>query len=250
MVISVNGTEINEATINAEMDRARAAGHPENDSLRDSAVQELILRNLMLSQAAKLGISAAEGNEEETIGALLEKEVPFPQVDEASCREFYEQNSDNFKQGEMAAASHILFAQGEGLGASLAKAKAEGILADLQKNPSAFATMARQHSTCPSGQEGGSLGQFGRGQMVPEFEAAVFSMAPGEIAPTLIETQFGYHIIQVTERKGGDLVSFDEVKERLQAYLTDMEGRKATHAYLAQLVKDAKIEGYQLPAFA
>ena len=54
----------------------------------------------------------------------------------------------------------------------------------------------------------------------------------------------------MTERKGGDIVSFDEVKERLQAYLTDMEGRKATHAYLAKLVSEATIEGYELPAFA
>ena len=248
MTISVNGTEINEATINAEMDRARSAGHPEGEQLRDSAIQELILRNLMMAQAAKLGIQT--DSEEETIGTLLEQEVAFAQVDEATCRTFYNENSSNFKQGEMAAASHILFTPGEGLAASLVKAKAEGILADLLKNPAAFAAMAREHSACPSGKEGGALGQFGRGQMVPEFEQAVFSMAPGNIAPELIETQFGYHIIQVTERIGGDLVSFDEVKERLQAYLTDMEGRKATHAYLAQLVSAAKIEGYELPAFA
>ncbi|WP_395006667.1 peptidylprolyl isomerase [Undibacterium sp.] len=248
MTISVNGTEINEATINAEMDRARAAGHPEGEQLRDSAIQELILRNLMMAEAAKLDINV--GSEEEIIGTLLQQEVAFDEVDEAACRTFYEENSSSFKQGEMAAASHILFTPGEGLAASLVKAKAEGILADLQKNPSAFASMAREHSACPSGKEGGALGQFGRGQMVPEFEQAVFSTEPGNITPELIETQFGYHIIQVTEHNGGDLVSFDEVKERLQAYLTDLEGRKATHAYLANLVSAAKIDGYELPAFA
>lgn len=248
MTISVNGTEINETSIADEMNRARAAGHPEGEQLRDSAIQELILRKLMLDQAEKAGISAA--SDEETIGNLLRQEVTFNEVDEASCRHFYDENSTSFMQGEMAAASHILFTPGEGLGASLVKAKAEGILAELQKNPSAFPTLAREHSACPSGQEGGALGQFGRGQMVPEFEQAVFSTEPGQITPELIETQFGYHIIQVTDRKGGDLVSFDEVKERLQAYLTDLEGRKATHAYLAELVNAADIQGYQLPAFA
>ncbi|MBI3712454.1 MAG: peptidylprolyl isomerase [Burkholderiales bacterium] len=248
MTISVNGTEISEATINAEMDRARAAGHPEGEQLRDSAVQELILRKLMLDQAAKAGISA-ESNDE-TIGRLLEQEVQFTPADEAMCRSFYDENQASFKQGEMAAASHILFNIGEGLAASLVKAKAEGILADLQKNPSAFAAMAREHSSCPSGKEGGALGQFGRGQMVPEFEQAVFSTEPGNITPELIETQFGYHIIQVTERNGGDVVSFDEVKERLQAYLTDVEGRKATQIYLAGLISAADIQGYNLPAFA
>jgi peptidyl-prolyl cis-trans isomerase C len=248
MVISVNGTSIQEESINAEMNRARSAGHPEGDQLRDSAIQELILRYLMLTEAEKLGLKT--DNDEQTIGTLLEQEVSFGEVSEESCKEFYEQNQGSFMQGESATASHILFAQGEGLAASLAKAKAEGVLTDLQKNPSAFAAMAREHSTCPSSKEGGSLGQFGRGQMVPEFEQAVFSTKAGDITPNLVETQFGYHIIQVNERQGGELVNFDEVKERLQSYLTDMEGRKATHAYLAKLVNAAKIEGYELPAFA
>jgi peptidyl-prolyl cis-trans isomerase C len=248
MVIRVNGTEINEATIHAEMDRALAAGHPQNDDLRDSAIQELILRQLMLAEANKLGITT--DNDDQTIGTLLDQEVQFPETDETHCRAFYEQNPSNFQQGESAAASHILFAQGEGLAASLAKAKAEGILADLQKNPSTFATMAREHSTCPSGKEGGALGEFGRGQMVPEFEEAVFSTAAGDITPHLVETQFGYHIIQVTARTGGELVNFDDVKDRLQEFLTDMEGRRATHAYLAKLVQSSNIEGYQLPAFS
>jgi peptidyl-prolyl cis-trans isomerase C len=248
MTIRVNGTEINEDSISAEMQRARSAGHPEGEQLRDSAIQELILRQLMKAEASKLGIQFE--SDEQTIGSLLEQEVAFEEANEESCRAFYDQNQASFMQGESATASHILFPQGEGLTASLAKAKAEGVLAELQKNPSAFAAMASEHSTCPSGKEGGSLGQFGRGQMVPEFEEAVFSMNPGEITPNLIETQFGYHIIQVNERQGGDVVDFDEVKERLQAYLTDMEGRKATHAYLAKLVQAATIEGYELPAFA
>lgn len=248
MAISVNGHEITEASIQAEMDRARAAGHPENEQLRDSAIQEIILRKLMLAKAAELNIS--EASDDETIGHLLEQEVKFEAADEALCREFYAQNPQSFQQGESAAASHILFSAGEGLAASLAKAKAEGVLAEVIANPSAFPALAREHSTCPSGQEGGALGEFGRGQMVPEFEQAVFSTEPGQITPQLVETQFGYHIIQVTGRKGGDLVSFDEVAERLQAFLTDMQGRKATHAYLADLVQAAKIEGYTLPAFA
>lgn len=248
MTITVNGTEINDSAIAAEMNRARAAGYPEGEQLRDAAIQELILRRLMLDQAAKVGITAE--SDEEVIGNLLQQEVSFSDVDEASCRDFYDSNPSSFTQGEMAAASHILFTAGEGLSGSLVKAKAEGILAELQKNPAAFAAMAREHSACPSGKEGGALGQFGRGQMVPEFEQAVFTTEPGNITPELIETQFGYHIIQVTDRKGGDLISFEEVKERLQAYLTEMEGRKATHAYLADLVKAADIQGYQLPAFA
>ncbi|MDO8177821.1 MAG: peptidylprolyl isomerase [Undibacterium sp.] len=248
MVISVNGTEITEATINAEMDQAKAAGHPDDEHLRDSAIQELILRKLMLDKAATLGIKA--DSDDEIIGTLLDQQVEVNEASEEDCRQFYEENPASFQQGEMAAASHILFSLGDNAVASLVKAKAEGVLEQVQANPAHFATLAKEHSTCPSGQEGGALGKFGRGQMVPEFETAVFSTEPGQIAPELIETQFGYHIIQVTERQGGEPVAFDEVKERLQEFLSDMAGRKANHAYIATLLDAAKIEGYSFPAFA
>lgn len=247
MSININGKELTEVTINAEMNLAKTAGHPDDEHLRDSAIQELILRHLMLEQAEKLGIKA-EGDDE-TIGALLDQEVHVSVADEAECRTFYEQNPASFQQGESASASHILFSLENGAIESLVKAKAEGILAQVKANPTHFASLAKDHSTCPSGQEGGALGQFGRGQMVPEFENAVFSTAPGEIAPELVETQFGYHIIQVTDRRGGEPVAFDEVKERLQEFLSEMAGRKANHAYIATLLAAAKIEGYTFPAF-
>jgi peptidyl-prolyl cis-trans isomerase C len=247
MAISINGKELSEAIINKEMDQAKAAGHPDDENLRDSAIQELILRQLMLDQAEKLGIKT-EGDDE-TIGALLDQEVHVEMADEAECRAFYEQNPASFQQGESASASHILFSLENGAVESLVKAKAEGILAQVKANPMQFAALAKDHSTCPSGQEGGSLGQFGRGQMVPEFENAVFSTAPGEIAPELVETQFGYHIIQVTDRQGGEPVAFDEVKQRLQEFLSEMAGRKANHAYIATLLAAAKIDGYTFPAF-
>ena len=247
MSISINGKELTEVTINAEMNLAKTAGHPDDEHLRDSAIQKLILRQLMLAQAEKLGIKA-EGDDE-TIGALLDQEVKVSAADEAECRAFYEQNPASFQQGESASASHILFSLENGAVESLVKAKAEGILAQVKANPDHFASLAKDHSTCPSGQEGGSLGQFGRGQMVPEFENAVFSTAPGEIAPDLVETQFGYHIIQVTDRQGGEPVAFDEVKERLQEFLSEMAGRKANHAYIATLLAAATIEGYTFPAF-
>ncbi len=247
MAISINGKELSEATINAEMNLAKSAGHPDDEHLRDSAIQELILRQLMLGQAEKLGIKA--DGDDEIIGALLDQEVHVEMANEAECRAFYEQNPASFQQGESASASHILFSLENGAVESLVKAKAEGILAQVKANPMHFAALAKDHSTCPSGQEGGALGQFGRGQMVPEFENAVFSTAPGEIAPELVETQFGYHIIQVTDRQGGEPVAFDDVKERLQEFLSEMAGRKANHAYIATLLAAAKIDDYTFPAF-
>ncbi len=243
MAIIVNGVEISEAQIESEL-----AQHGEAESPRDAAIQELILRELLLQTAKQQGVTAP--TTEEIIGTLLESAIPVVEADDAACLEFYNSNPESFTKGEMASANHILFPLGEGLAGSLAKAKAEGVLADVIANPSKFADLAKEHSTCPSSAQGGSLGQFGRGQMVPEFEAAIFSTEAGVIVPELVETQFGYHIIQVTDRSHGESVSFEDVKERLQAFLTDMAGRKAMHDYLGKLVTSAKIEGYALPAMA
>ncbi|MBX2886073.1 MAG: peptidyl-prolyl cis-trans isomerase [Granulosicoccus sp.] len=89
------------------------------------------------------------------------------------------------------------------------QAKARHILVDTEENCQAlindinggadFADVAKQHSKCPSGREGGDLGSFGPGQMVPEFDQAVFNGNVGDVQGP-VKTQFGYHILQVTER--------------------------------------------------
>lgn len=87
-----------------------------------------------------------------------------------------------------AAARHILVAT-------------EAKCLDLKKqieNGTDFAELARKHSTCPSGKQGGALGTFGRGQMVPEFDQVVFSAPVGEVQ--MVQTQFGYHLVEVTHR--------------------------------------------------
>lgn len=243
MAITVNGVEITDAMIAAETENHGYAPNP-----REAAIQQLILHQLLLQQARAKGLAQEEENL--AIASLLDQELQFTPLDEAACLAFYEGNSHHFQQGESAVASHILFARqnGDELADSLQKAKAEGILAEAQTNPARFADLAREHSACPSGKEGGSLGQFGRGQMVPPFEEAVFSTDAGEIAPYLVETQFGWHIVQVNDRQTGGLVPFEAVKEELRQHLNEAAGRQAMHQYLSGLVQTATIEGYQMPA--
>ncbi|BAK77478.1 PpiC-type peptidyl-prolyl cis-trans isomerase [Pseudogulbenkiania sp. NH8B] len=243
MAITVNGVEITEAMVQAEL-----ANHADAPSPRDAAIQQLILHELLLQKAKASGLDTS--NEGQAIGALLDKELAFTPADEATCLAFYNDHPEQFRQGESATASHILFplGQGDDVANMLAKAKAEGVLAEVQANPSRFADLAREHSTCPSGQQGGNLGQFGRGQMVPEFEQAVFSTEAGQITPNLVETQFGYHIIQVNDRQSGGQLAFEDIKERLGQYLNEMAGRQMMHEYLSKLVEEAKIEGYSMSA--
>ncbi|MDN0083001.1 peptidylprolyl isomerase [Crenobacter sp. SG2305] len=242
MAITVNGVEITEAQIQAEQ-----ANHGQAPDPRDAAIQQLVLHALLLEKAKENGIDTS-ANEGQAIGTLLDRELKFPPADEAAAQDYYNAYPEQFTQGDSAMASHILLPAGNGdeLSNALAKAKAEGVLAEVQADPSRFADLAREHSTCPSGKQGGDLGQFGRGQMVPEFEQAVFSTDAGDITPNLVETQFGYHIIQVNARQEGGKVSFDEIKERLQQHLNQLAARQAMHEYLSALVKAAKIEGYTM----
>lgn len=241
MAITVNGVEITEAMIASEIDN-----HQDTPSPRDAAIQQLVLHQLLVARAHEAGFNS--GNEGQDIGALLDKELVFEPQDEASAKAYYEQNPQYFSQGDSARASHILFPLGQGdeIAQMLAKSKAQGVLEEVQANPARFADLAREHSTCPSGKQGGDLGQFGRGQMVPEFEQAVFGTEAGQITPELVQTQFGFHIIQVQERSSGGTIAFDDVKEQLLQYLNEMGGRQAMHNYLTGLVSAAKIEGFNM----
>lgn len=117
---------------------------------------------------------------------------------EKDVQDYYAANAAKLAPPEERSASHILIAapQGDAEARKKAKAKAEGLLAALQKNPKSFAEVARRESQDPgSASEGGSLGNFGRGMMVKPFEDAVFSMKPDEMR--LVETEYGFHIIRL-----------------------------------------------------
>lgn len=140
----------------------------------------------------------------------------------AELRQAYEANSRRFVVKESRQASHILIAADAAGGADAkkkAKAKADELYAQLKKNPENFAALAKQHSQDPgSAANGGDLGFFERGAMVKAFDDAVFSMKTGEISPP-VETEFGYHIIRLTEVRGGKGKSFEEARPEIEAEL-------------------------------
>lgn len=141
-------------------------------------------------------------------------------VTEADLKAYYDQNASRYTQAEERRARHILVkAEREAPAAEReqAKAKAEKLLAEVRALPASFAAVAKARSDDPgSAERGGDLDYFGRGAMVKPFEDAVFAMKPGEISP-LIETDFGYHIIQLTELRGGDKRPFDAVRPEIEA---------------------------------
>src|SRR3989344_3808858 len=147
--------------------------------------------------------------------------IPGMQVTEDEAKKFYADNAEKFQGDEQRRASHILI--GFGVSASPqvkqeAKNKAEAVLAEVKKKGSDFEALAKKYSQDPgSAEKGGDLGLFGRGAMVKPFEDAVFSMAPGAVSD-LVESEFGYHIIKLTEIKGA-AQGFDSVKTNIRAEL-------------------------------
>jgi len=147
--------------------------------------------------------------------------LPKVQVTEDEVRRFYEENMDKFQGTEERRASHILIGFGLNPTAEAkeeARQKAQQVLEEVKSNPDNFAEFAEKYSQDPgSAQSGGDLGMFGRGVMVKPFEDAVFSMAPGAISE-LVESEFGYHIIKLTEISG-EAVTLESVAPQIRGEL-------------------------------
>jgi peptidyl-prolyl cis-trans isomerase C len=164
-------------------------------------------------------------------------------VSEKDARDFYDQNPDKFKRDETVKASHILI--GVDAAASpddkkKAREKADKLKKELTGGAD-FAALAKSNSTCPSAAQGGDLGSFGKGQMVPPFEKAAFALKPGETSE-VVETQFGYHIIRLTEKNSAASIDFKEVKAKIDEFLKGQKIGEAVQKYIAEARKTAKIE--------
>lgn len=164
-------------------------------------------------------------------------------VSEEDARKFYDQNPDKFTRSESVKASHILIGVEPTASAEekkTAREKAEKLRKELDGGAD-FAALAKGNSSCPSSQQGGDLGFFGKGQMVPPFETAAFALKPGEISD-VVETQFGYHIIKLTEKKAAETVTFKEAQTRIEEYLKGQKVNSAVGDYVTEAKKSAKIE--------
>lgn len=179
-----------------------------------------------------------------SINKMMEAEVStLPPPTDAQCREFYDKNPDKFKQPEAVRASHILFRVEETADAATKKkilAEAQAVLKQA-RGGSDFAELARKHSADGSAAQGGDLSFFTKGQMVPAFDQAAFAMKPGEISD-LVTTQFGYHIIKLTERRAESTVGFEQVSPRIKEFLGGQQKQERAQAFIASLKQKAKIE--------
>ncbi|MCQ2753551.1 MAG: peptidylprolyl isomerase [bacterium] len=187
-------------------------------------------------------------------------------VSDSEAEKYYNSHKAMFKQGERVRASHILISADmletirniraknkditpeelnkkveEHLDAQ--KKKAENILAQVKANPNKFEEIARKSSDDKvSGERGGELGYFERDKMVPEFSKEAFSMKPNTISDKLVQTQYGYHIIKVTDRVEPGITPFAKIKEEIKFYLTTEQQVKVLNNLTQGLMKNAKID--------
>jgi len=140
----------------------------------------------------------------------INKVISSITLTEEEKKAFFDANKSKFNKSESASAKHILVETEE---------KASDLLNKINAGEMKFEEAASQYSQCPSKEVGGDLGSFGRGQMVPEFEEAVFNMNPGEVKGP-VKTEFGYHLIKVEDRIPGGQASLDEVKNDIAKSLT------------------------------
>lgn len=250
MTLTVNGVVLKPEAIQSE---AQHYAHTQDPAV--AARRSLAVRELLLQRARDLGFGGAgeAGDREEQdtlIAQVLDAEVNTPTPTEAECRRHYDTHPEQFTSGELVEASHILFAVTSGTPVALLRARSEAMLAELQVDPTLFATRAREFSNCPSGAQDGKLGQFGRGQMVPEFDKVLFGNMVTGVLPQLVQTRYGFHIVLIERRLPGRMLDFDRVHEGIAAYLASRVQAQALMQYVRVLAGKANIDGVDLDAAA
>jgi peptidyl-prolyl cis-trans isomerase C len=235
------------------MDPERQKLAEKNPQLREALLKQIVQSIVISEIAKKKGFDKTADFKEQMklfsdnflANEYLKKEVATKvTVSEETMKSYYESHKDEFKAPEMVKARHILIKADQSVSdedKKNAKAKAENILNKI-KSGEDFAKLASEHSDDPgSKQKGGELGFFPRGRMVKPFEDAAFALKAGEIS-RIVETQFGYHIIKVEERKDEAIEPYNDVKERLSQKLTQEQTKTRVTEFIDKAMKDAKAD--------
>jgi peptidyl-prolyl cis-trans isomerase C len=183
--ILVNDVAISEGAVLAEMQYHPAATP---DAAQNEAAVALVVRELMLQRADALGL---DRQADDVLEQLIRQEVALPEPDDATCLRYFEANRSRFRSPTLYEARHILIAAApdDSNERDAARAKAEQLIACLQKRPDAFADLAATHSACSSKGNGGHLGQFASGPTVSEFETFLDNLEPGQLSPVPVPSR-------------------------------------------------------------
>ena len=233
---------------------------PDAATLRELAYAELlrqqaVRQGLLPRHTGPDALSAPELTEAErtVIETMVDREVTTPQPTEDEGRRYYEAHKPQFVVGQALHVRHILFAVTPGVNVQALTVHAERALLELSHkgvHPERFAQLAAELSNCPSSAQGGDLGWIGPDDCAPELATELFHLQHAQtgtgVHPRLFHTRFGFHIIDVLERRSGRQSAYGEVRERIAALLTLQSRARALHQYMCLLVGEAEVEGIAL----
>jgi peptidyl-prolyl cis-trans isomerase C len=241
-MIRVNDTEIDESLVMKEM-QYHSAGSQEEAKFK--ACESLIVSEVLQQRAKELGF----GEDIDTfLDEVFEQELDAPEASEEVCQRYYDNNLHKFRSSPLVQGRHILLSAA----ADDAKARSEALeqgkvlIEQLQRNPEDFSELAAKFSRCPSGKTGGTLGQIGKGQTVPEFERKLFSCETG-LATAPIESRYGVHVVWVDHIVPGEQLPYEAVSKKVAEYLNDRLRFKSIAHYIQNLVNQADIKGFDMP---
>lgn len=256
--VRVNGVEISPELIAQEIQHHPA---PDAETAWVEAARALAVRELLVQEARRLGLSAeqepdeagrTEVAEDALVQALLDEEVVSAQPDETECRRYYDGNLQRFRTPELFEAAHILI-EPEGADEQAwqdALARARLIIEEIGDDASAFAAGARAHSGCASAQQDGSLGQIRRGELVPEVHAGIEALAEGNTSREPVRSKFGWHILRLHRRIGGQTLPFEMARERIADMLEARSWSVEAARYVTKLAACNDVEGVRIEASA
>ncbi|GAB4491080.1 MAG: peptidyl-prolyl cis-trans isomerase [Thermodesulfovibrionales bacterium] len=240
----IDGTTITQADMDKELGSLPeyAKGMFEDAAGREKFLNEIINKEVLYKEAVKKGLDknqdylkkVEEFKKLTLVSELIEKEVmDKAKVSDQDIKDYYEKNKQDFAVTKEIRASHILVKT---------EAEARKVLERLKKGDK-FADIAREVSIDKgSAKNGGDLGYFKKGQMVPAFEKAAASLKVGSINEEPVKTEFGYHIILVTDKKRGEVIEFERIRDMLSQKLSAERQKEAFDKYIADVKKNYKIE--------
>jgi len=254
-LVTVNGQaitqeEVDTELMNATQGRFNQVPADKQAEFRQQVLQQLIGKELIFDDAKKTGVLKSNDykTEYKKLEERMKKELAIQvwqkklldglEISEKELKDYYNKNKEEFNEKETVHARHILVKTED---------EAKAIIAQLkplsgEKLKAKFIELAKEKSTGPSGPKGGDLGYFAQGQMVPAFNDKVFSMKKGSITLTPVQTQFGFHVIYLEDKKKATIRKFDEVKAFIEQRLKMEKFKTVMKNKMDELQKTATIK--------
>ena len=235
ILATVGGMPITEDDVTDFLAGLGQRGQSYNNPEGRRVVLEQLIGNKLLMLDAKRNLFEAEPEFKAQMARLkdnllanyaAEKVIGAVTVSDKEARDFYDANPEKFVAEESVNASHILVDNEELARELINKITAEG---------ASFEALAAEYSSCPSKANGGNLGDFGKGQMVPEFDKAVFEMQVGEVSAEPVATQFGFHVIKLNSKSEAQTMPFDQLAADIKRALLAEKQQKAYESKINQL---------------